>query len=390
MRAVGKRPPGQHKAMMAAEFIVVAVVIVAAIVALTMCMRSTSTSNAWERVRADIAAESARHYSISLGFAGDICLADNYIAMQHLAELGSTDIADGIDQRFIDIMRGMDLMWINNEFCYSDRGEPLDGKMYTFRSTPSNVKYLHDLGVDIAGLANNHTYDYGEEAFLDTLTTLEEAGIPYVGAGRNLDQAKGPVYLQADGFTIAYVAASCAEYEIFTPEATDESPGILWCYDNTRILESIREADANADFVVVLPHWGVEHSYEIENSQIEGAHAYIDAGADAVIGGHAHNLQGLEYYEGKPILYNLGNFWFDEYKVADTVVAEIRITGTRDAGQPASLENADIQFVMHPGTQDEVFTAYADTAEWRESVFNGLEGISVNATIDEDGVVHEV
>ena len=371
---------------MAVVACVVVAVIACALFVFTRCARSV---DAWQHVRQDIAAESARHYGFSLGFAGDICFADNYVPMEHLAEIGSTNIADGIDQRFIDIMRAMDLMWINNEFCYSDRGEPLPGKTYTFRSIPAHVKYLDDLGVDIAGLANNHVFDYGEESFMDTLSTLEGDGMPYVGAGRNLDAAKAPVYLEANGFTIAYVAASCAEYDIFTPEATETSPGILWCYDNARFLDSIREAAAHADYVIALPHWGVEHSTELESSQINGAHDYIDAGADAVIGAHTHIMQGMEYYKGKPIIYSLGNFWFDDYDI-DTLVAELKFTGDADANGRKSLDNANIQLVVHVGTQSGVFTKLADNPEWRNNIHRHIEDISINVTVDDAGVVHEV
>ena len=308
------------------------------------------------------AEEKARSYDFTLGFAGDICLADNYIPMQHLQAIGSEDISDGIDPRFIEIMKGMDKMWINNEFVYSRRGEPLPTKMWTFCGDPDNVSYLKDLGVDIVGLANNHSFDFGEVSFLDTLETLEKAEIPYVGAGRNLEQAGAPVYLETNGFRIAYVAASRAEYTVYTPEATDTEPGILWCYDYTRFLESIRTAAENADYVIALPHWGVEHSTVLEEEQIYGAHALIDAGADAVIGAHPHILQGIEYYEGKPILYSLGNFWFDDYDI-DTLVAELHIKGRRtDADAP--LKDAEIRILQY------------------------LEGISVNVNIDEDGVVH--
>ena len=100
-----------------------------------------------------------RRDSISLGLAGDVCLADNYTPMESLAEIGSTDVADGVDQRFIDLMRGVDLMWANCESCFSDRGEPLPGKLYKFRAKTANVRYFADLGVDIVGLANNATID---------------------------------------------------------------------------------------------------------------------------------------------------------------------------------------------------------------------------------------
>ena len=334
------------------------------------------------------AVEQARSCDFTLGFAGDICLADNYIPMQHLQAIGSEEISDGIDPRYIEIMRGMDLMWINNEFVYSRRGAPLDGKAWTFCGDPDNVSYLKDLGVDIVGLANNHTFDFGKESFLDTLETLEGAKIPYVGAGRNLEQAAAPVYLEADGCRIAYVAASRAEYTIYTPEATDTEPGILWCYDYTRFLESIREAAANADYVIALPHWGVEHSTELEEEQINGAYACIDAGADAVIGAHPHILQGIEYYKGKPILYSLGNFWFDDYDI-DTLVAQLHIR-CRKKDKDTPLKNAEIELKLYPGTQTGVYTGLADTEEWKSRILEYLEGISVNISIDEDGVVHPV
>lgn len=328
-----------------------------------------------------------RTWDIRLGFAGDINFADDYIPVQYLESIGSDDIADGIDKRFIDLMRSMDLMWLNNEFAYSSRGEPLEGKAFTFCSSPRHVSWLHDLGVDIVGLANNHVFDYGEEGFLDTLATLEDAGIPYVGAGRNLDEAMKPVYLEADGFTIAYVAASCAEYTVYTQEASADQPGILACYDDTLFLKAIREAASHADYVIALPHWGMEHSTWLVDDQINGAQAFLDAGADAVIGAHTHILQGLQFSDGKPILYSLGNFWFDNYDI-DTMVAELHFSGRCRPEETPSLRDGSVEVIVHPGTQSGVFTAWADTPEWRESIFSLLESVSIDVAVDEDGTAH--
>lgn len=316
---------------------------------------------------------------VSLGFTGDICLADNYIPMQTLAEKGSTSIYDGIDARFIKEMRSVDLMWVNNEFAYGTDVEPLEGKEWTFLAAPENVRYLKNMGVDIAGLANNHTFDYGEEAFYTTLDTLKEAGISYVGAGRNSAEANAPVIMEAHGVKVAYVAASCAEYTVYTPEAGEDSPGIMWCYDDETILESIREAAAKADYVVALPHWGVEHSTELEEKQLESARAYIDAGADAVVGGHSHILQGIDFYEDKPILYNLGNFWFDGYDI-DTVMAELVVDLEEDEPQ--------VDVVLLPGTQSGAYTAYAPNDAERDRIFRYIEDISPGAiAIDDAGHV---
>ena len=325
------------------------------------------------------APEPAETKVVSLGFTGDICLADNYIPMQHLAELDSTSIYDGIDAHYVKAMRSVDLMWVNNEFAYGTDVEALPGKEWTFLAKPENVKYLKNLGVDIAGLANNHTFDYGEEAFLTTLDTLKDAGIPYVGAGRDAAEANAPVYLEANGVKVAYVAASCAEYTIYTPEAGEDSPGIMWCYDDDIMLEALHEAAQNADYVVALPHWGTEHSTELTEKQIESARAYIDAGADAVVGGHSHILQGIDFYNGKPILYNLGNFWFDDYDI-DTVMAELVVDTNGD--EPA------VHVMLLPGTQSGAFTAWAPNESERDRIFRYIEDISGNAvTIDDKGVV---
>ncbi len=325
--------------------------------------------------------------SISLGFVGDVCLADNYTPVESLAEIGSTDVADGVDKRFIDLMHGMDLMWANNEFCYSDRGESLPEKLFTFRAKTTNVKYMCDLGVDIVGLANNHVFDYGEQAFIDTLETLEGSGIRYVGAGRDIVAAQAPVFLQARELVIAYVAASRAERIQMTPEATHATPGILLCYDNSRFVASIREAAAHADFVIALPHWGIEGSTDLEDVQVEGAHAYIDAGADAVFGTHAHCLQGIEYYRGKPIVYSLGNFWFDGFKRL-TVVAELQLPAIAGRSGHGGIDAGDVRLVLHPGWQQMAFTRWIDEPDVRAGAFRYIESISVNVSIDEQGIVH--
>ena len=338
-------------------------------------------------LQAEIIEDPERPYEFSLGFAGDINFADDYIPMGYLSAIGSEDIADGIDQEYIDIMNDMDLMWINNEFTYSERGEPLPGKAFTFRSSPSHVSYLKDLGIDIAGLANNHSYDYGEESLLDTMAALKSAGIPYVGAGHDLEEAASPVYLETNGFTIAYVAASCAEQYIYTPEATETSPGILLCVDDTRFLESIRTAAENADYVIALPHWGTEQSTWLQDKQKDSARAYIDAGADAVIGAHPHILQGIEFYKGKPILYSLGNFWFDNYDI-DTMIAELHFSGTATS-ENHTLDNAEIELIVYPGTQTGIHTYIANTESWEDRILRYLETISRGITIDENRVVQD-
>ncbi|MCR5785842.1 MAG: CapA family protein, partial [Eubacterium sp.] len=168
-----------------------------------------------------------------------------------------------------------------------------------------------------------------------------------------------------------YVAASRAEKYKMTPQATEDEPGILRCYDNTLFLEAIEEADENADYVIALPHWGTEYSTELEDAQTEGAKEYIDAGADAVIGAHTHCLQGIGSYNDKPIVYSLGNFWFNE-KTLETMLYEIHLTieKTTDESGESTSKIISVETEIIPGMQEDYTTAPAKTEDEKEDLLN--------------------
>ena len=242
--------------------------------------------------------------TVTLGFAGDINFAEGWPTTEKM-DAQPDGILDCFSPDCIDTMRGFDLFMLNNEFTYSTRGSEVP-KTYHFRSNPSRVENLKKLGVDLVLLANNHVFDYGTDALTDTLDTLAKAGIPEVGAGRNLEEAATPYYARINGRTIAYVAATKAEqYEsaIHTQAATDTQPGVLACYDPSRFLEEIREADANSDFVVASVHWGLEYDEHYSDDQRALAEQMVAAGADAVIGSHTHCLQGINLIDGAPVFY---------------------------------------------------------------------------------------
>jgi poly-gamma-glutamate synthesis protein (capsule biosynthesis protein) len=241
------------------------------------------------------------------------------------------------------------------------------------------VAILKELGVDVAQLNNNHVYDYGKQSMLDTFTTLEEAGIKYFGAGRNLEQAMAPLYFELDGKVVALVGASRAEKNKMTPQATETSPGILRCYDTKLFLQVIREADAHADFVIAVVHWGTEYSTKLEKAQLTTGKEYLDAGADVIIGGHSHCLQGMEFYKDKPIIYSLGNFWFNR-KTLDTMLVQLHFSGNDEGG--------DFEVTVVPGIQSGAKTQIV-TGDEAERIFKHLEDISINVEIDENGVIKE-
>lgn len=328
----------------------------------------------------EIETELDKHeYDFTLCFAGDVSLDESAVTTNKL-DSSENGIYDCISPELISIMQEADLMCLNNEFTYSTNGAPMNGKAYTFRAHPDRVKVLQELGVDIVTLANNHVYDYGKQAFLDTMTTLKDADIDYFGAGKDLAEAMAPVYYEIDGKTVAFVGASRAEKNKMTPQAKEDSPGILRCYDTELFLQVIKEADANADFVIAVVHWGTEYSTVLEKAQLTTGKEYLDAGADAIIGGHSHCLQGMEFYEGKPIIYSLGNFWFNR-KTLDSMLVELRFYGNDDGG--------NVEVTITPALQKSATTTIVTDSEEKETLFSRLEDISINVEIDENGIVTE-
>ena len=319
-------------------------------------------------------------YDFTVCFAGDINLDDNWGTTVFM-DSQENGIYDCISEELIKSMQEADIMCLNNEFTFTERGEKIPGKLYHFRANPSRVEVLKELGVDVVKLANNHACDYGSQSLLDTMDTLKEAEIEYIGAGKDLEEAMTPVYMEVDGKTVAFVAATRAEKNIKTPQATETEPGVLRCYETDLFVEAIKEAKKNADFVLAYVHWGTEYSYELEEVQLTSGKEYLDAGADAIIGAHSHCLQGMEYYEGKPIIYSLGNYWFNE-KTLDTMLLELHFSGN-------DLESQlDVKVI--PAIQEDYKTTFVSDKEERERIFSFLEGISINVSIDENGILKEI
>lgn len=322
-----------------------------------------------------ILVECADRDKVTFAFAGDILFDEAYAIMYRYMARGGT-VEDTFQAGLLERMRGADVFMLNNEFPFSDRGTPTQGKQFTFRANPQKVSMLNELGVDIAALANNHAYDYGNEALLDTFDTLEAAGISYVGAGRNLEEAQKPVYVIANGMKIAVVSATQIERTANpdTKEATAASAGVLRCLDPTALLGVIEQAKENSDFVILYIHWGTEGQEEIDWLQEEQAAKYAQAGVGLIIGDHPHCLQKLDVVEGVPVVYSLGNFWFHS-KTQDTCLVEVSIN--REGIK-------SIQFL--PCRQEECRTRLLTGGE-ADGVLNYMRSISPNVLIDKDGYI---
>ncbi|MBQ2258575.1 MAG: CapA family protein [Lachnospiraceae bacterium] len=319
--------------------------------------------------------ECADSERVTFAFAGDILLDDSYAMMDRYRNRGS-DIYDTFSTELLERMRSADVFMLNNEFPFSTGGTPTPGKKFTFRANPSNIELYEQMGVDVVSLANNHAYDYGETALMDTFTTLENANIPYVGAGRNIDEAKKPLYLIANGIKIGIVSATQIERNATpdTKEATATSAGVLRCMDPSALLEVIAEAKANSDFVILYIHWGTESQEETDWLQDEQAPIYAQAGVDLIIGDHPHCLQKIDVVSGVPVIYSLGNFWFNS-KTQNTCLVEITVN--KDGMET-------FQFI--PCIQNDCRTILLEGNE-KDGVLNYMRGLSPNVLIDNDGYV---
>ncbi len=315
---------------------------------------------------------------VTMVFAGDICFYDAFANMTALRSRGG-NIESSVDEKLLAEMRNADICMVNNEFAYSDRGTPLAGKTYTFRSNPSNVGLLSDMGVNLVSLANNHVYDYGEDALLDTLDILKGEGIAYVGAGRNLSEASAAYVAEINGRKIAFLSATQVERNP-TPDtkgATDTAAGAFRCYTEEEfrnLTDAIEKVENDVDLTVVYIHWGTENTDELHWAQTDQAPKLVKAGADLIIGDHPHCLQNIEYIDDVPIIYSLGNFWFNS-KTLDTGL--FKVVYDMDG-------NLKCQFI--PAKQHDCRTDLETGAE-KQRILDYMQCISPNVTLDAEGNV---
>lgn len=258
---------------------------------------------------------------VTLLFAGDVYFS-NYVQNAYNRAGGISGVLDdGIRQEIADA----DIFMVNQEFPFTDRGEKVPDKQFNFRVSPQWVSALKEMDVDLVTLANNHILDYGQQGLLDSCDTLNEAGIAYVGGGKDLDEAKKLVTMEAGGRTIGFLGTSRV-YMDGSWAAGAGQPGVFSTYDPSLAIEEIKKAKEQCDYLVVYVHWGIERNTEPESYQRSMGQAYIDAGADLVVGSHPHVLQPVETYKDKTIAYSLGNFVFGS-SIPSTELLKVELDG---------------------------------------------------------------
>ena len=238
--------------------------------------------------------------TVSLLFAGDIVLDG----------LPGKQIEQGHDpfDAFSAVINSADIRVGNLECVIATVGDPED-KNYNFRAHPRTLAILKK-HFDAVSIANNHSGDFGRPAFEEMLSLLDQTGIQHTGGGHNLSEAHTPLIIEKNGIRIALLG-----YNEFMPrsfEADENGAGTAWSEDE-QVRADIHNARSSyhADVVIPIMHWGWENEFHSGQRQQQLAHLMIDSGADLVIGGHPHVTQEVEYYQGKVIVYSVGNFMID-------------------------------------------------------------------------------
>ena len=262
---------------------------------------------------------------VTIAFVGDIN------AEQSLADrLAAPDDFVG---PFADVLGSADLAIGNVEAALTDVGAPID-KEFAFRAPPGILDALRAGGVDVVSAANNHSIDYGPDGLAQTLAVKRaQTDGMLIGIGADEDEAFAPYLATVGGHRIAVIAATQVidGNLISSWTATDDHAGVASAKRIPRLVEAVEAARGTADTVVVYLHWGTETEECPNSSQQELAQTLVDAGADLVVGGHAHRVQGAGRLGDAFVGYGLGNFLFGAVSDASarTGVLLVRVDGRR-------------------------------------------------------------
>jgi poly-gamma-glutamate capsule biosynthesis protein CapA/YwtB (metallophosphatase superfamily) len=281
---------------------------------------------------------------ITLAFAGDVHFAGRTLA--RLTDDPATAFGEAASA-----LRGADLTMVNLETSITQRGTA-EPKTFTFRAPATAFAALRGAGVDVATLANNHAADYGRVGLDDTLAAIGSTRFPAVGIGATADQAYAPYYADVRGHRVALLAASqIRDRTLAVWSATPTGPGIASAYDD-RLVAAVHDAREHAEIVVVYLHWGVEGQGCPSGEQRTLAARLAGAGADAVVGTHAHLLLGGGYLGKTYVAYGLGNYlwWRDAAYSNDTGVLRLTFRGRQVVRADLNPARIDQRGVPVPAT----------------------------------------
>ena len=302
-------------------------------------------------------AEGQSRDTLRIVFVGDLNFGRS-LARNYIFEGRSAEILAGVGDR----LRAADIAVGNLESILLERGRHADTTNSPVFAGPQaeGIAILQDAGFDVLGNANNHAWDFGRAGLIENLAHLDSAGIAHAGTGPTLGTAWRPVVVRAKDWTIAFFSLTAIfNYEDLTVVGHAAECCVAWADTllAAQRFTAVRDS-VGADLVIAYVHAGMEYRPVPEPDVVIRFRALIRAGADAVIGHHPHVPQGIEYLDGKPIVYSLGNFvfkqgqaWTNRALWADLVlVPRSRESGigNRESGADCRLPIADCRLSITP------------------------------------------
>ena len=276
---------------------------------------------------------------------GDVSLDPSYIP---------TFVSNGFDYAWTGLdglFEDDDLTVVNLESPVSDLGSIVP-KKFNFRGDPDALPPMRRAGVEVANLGNNHAYDYGPEALVDTYRNILEAGMHPIGAGRNARQALKPARFRIEGWKVAVLGFGLVVDPFPQAVSTRTDPGVAAGHDINLMVRTVRKVSRRADITIVTIHWGVELDTAPRPDQIELGHRFVDAGADMIFGHHSHRIQPVNRYEGRPIFWGLGNFVWPNFSVEGSTTGVAEVIVERDGRIRGRILPAFIESAGHPVLTD--------------------------------------
>lgn len=307
-------------------------------------------------------------------FAGDIILAEK---PRIAYDKGGIDAI--VDKGIRLLFNNSDFNVANLECAITDEAVSPDDKEWTFALPTKYVKAIKEAGIQLLTLANNHILDFGTDALINTINVLDENDIVHIGAGKDIREA-GKIYIkEIEGKRYAFIGAS-AVIPKESWKATADRAGVANGYDTFEICTRIYKLKKYVDKIIVYIHWGKE--LEVRSGELQQliGRRLVDAGADLVVGTHAHVVQEIEYYNNVPIVYSLGNFVY-----GGTMRDMIILKATFDYSEN---EKGDLEIKVYPGVANyQKASRYYDEAVLKDKI-DEINRKNYNCKIDYSGVVH--
>jgi hypothetical protein len=275
--------------------------------------------------------------SVTFAFAGDAQFVEQ-LDNEPGAISSGTPLADQLaaDPTHVlapitPVLSGADLAMVNLETAVTDRGRAVAGKNFHFRSPAASFTALRAAGVDVVNMANNHALDYGPAGMRDTFDAIAASKLAVVGIGHNASEAYRPYRTVIKGQRIAIFGALDWLEPALVPRwsATDTQSGVAFSIDRTRLVAAVRAVRPEVDTLVVFLHWGTEQTYCASPEQHDLAQTLRAAGADIIVGSHAHRVFGAGRVGTSLVAYGLGNFvyWREDGESGRSGVLLVTATG---------------------------------------------------------------